>query len=328
MKEFENVDLFNLSVNDESQNVFDERPTNNDGIFRPSLKDAKDKKVGYRAVIRFLPNFLESGKIGEAAVVKHLHYVNFKNEPKLSGFYDCAKNHDPKKPCELCTMYWALFNSKNQLEVEKASLIKKSTKYYSYILVLEDEQHPEWVGKIMIYPYGFTIKQKIKSEKDGEVSGESCNVFDLTRGKDFTLLIKAKGENPDYSMSQFGQRSALKLYSEKNKSFVEIPYNHTTFEIEKPEVKEKIKKTLLSRTVDLADHMPLEWDDETKNKVNDILSILSGNDISKAEKISRNTSTDSSKPKKTDATVATVVDIEDDTDSEVTSNEDFFNIDD
>lgn len=320
MKEFE-VDLFNMSVDDETQKVFDTQSGNNDGIFRPSLKDAKDKKSGYRAVIRFLPNFLESGKLGESAIEKHLHYVDFKNEPKLSGFYDCAKNYTDK--CDLCTMYWKLKNSKNQLDVEKAELIKKSTKYYSYILVIEDDQHPDWVGKIMIYPYGFTIKEKINSERKGEVTGEPCNVFDLINGKDFTLLIKQKGENPDYGMSQFGPKTPIKLYNEKNNTFVDIPVKNG--QIEKAEVKDKIRKVLLSRTVNLADHAPLEWDDETKGKVDDILSILSGTDMAKAERSSKNPSSTTKKP-----TQRVVEEIEDDNnneDEDLTNSEDFFNID-
>jgi hypothetical protein len=324
MKEFE-VDLFNMSVNDETQKVFETQTSNNDGIFRPSIKDAKDKKTGYRAVIRFLPNFLESGKLGEAAIEKHLHYVDFKNEPKLSGFYDCAKNYTDK--CDLCTMYWKLKKSKNQLDVEKAVLIKKTIKYYSYILVLEDEQHPEWVGKIMVYPYGFTIKEKINSERKGEVSGEPCVVFDLVNGKDFTLLIKAKGENPDYSMSQFGPKTPIKLYNEKNSTFVEIPTKNG--QIEKAEVKEKIKKVLLSRTVNLSDHAPLEWDDEVKSKVDDILAVLSGNDISKAERTSRSTTSDNSKKQTTSKQKVeeSVIDDPEEEETAITTSEDFFNID-
>ena len=44
-----------------------------------------------------------------------------------------------------------------------------SKKYYSYVLVVEDEQQPELVGKIMILQYGKTIKDKIKriNNKEG-----------------------------------------------------------------------------------------------------------------------------------------------------------------
>ena len=44
-----------VEANDATLSVFDKTTTNNDGIYRPSLKDAKDKKIGYRATLRFLP---------------------------------------------------------------------------------------------------------------------------------------------------------------------------------------------------------------------------------------------------------------------------------
>ena len=87
-------------------------------------------------------------------------------------------------------MYYSLTNSKNAILVEKAKCLKYSKKYYSYVLVVEDEQQPELVGKVMIFQYGKTIKDKISSERTGEISGVPCSVFDLAEGKDFVLVVK------------------------------------------------------------------------------------------------------------------------------------------
>jgi hypothetical protein len=38
--------------------------------------------------------------------------------------------------------------------------LKYSKKFYSYVLVIEDEQQPELVGKIMIMQYGKQLKTK------------------------------------------------------------------------------------------------------------------------------------------------------------------------
>ena len=100
-----------VKADDETMSVFDNKPTINDGIYRPKLTDAKDKKIGYRATLRFLPNILENGKIGPSAIEKHVHYVDIKNVSGISGYYDCKKNYD--KDCPLCTEYWKLTNSKN-----------------------------------------------------------------------------------------------------------------------------------------------------------------------------------------------------------------------
>ena len=269
-----------MSATDETLSVFDKSTSNNDGIYRPNLKDATDKKIGYRATLRLLPNLLENGKIGPSAIEKHIHYVDMKNEAGLAGYYDCRKNYEPN--CEICTEYWKLKNSKNAADNEKAELIKRTTKYYSYVLVIEDEQHPELKGKILVYPYGYTIKEKINSERNGEVTGEPCNVFDLVKGKDFKLIIKEKGGFQNYEASQFLEVTPIKLFDEKTSTFKSAPLD-ADGKITNPKVQAKIKEVLSTRTVSLDDHKAKEWDDQIKGKVSQILGILNGQDVYIAE---------------------------------------------
>lgn len=274
-----------VAANDETMSVFDKKETNTDGIYRPLLKDAKDKKVGYKATLRFLPNLLETGSIGPSAIQKHIHYVDFQDKPKLKGYYDCRKNHEAN--CELCTEYWRLYNSKNQADVEKSKLINRTTKYYSYVLILEDDQHPDLVGKIMIYPYGYTIKEKIKSEKEGELTGEECNIFDIVNGKDFRLIIKEKGGYQNYESSSFLEVSPLKIYSEKHSKFLPIP----VAKLGDDKVKKTIKNFLLERDVNLDEHKPVEWDEEMIGKSEQVIAVLRGNDEYLAEQSSKGNDT-------------------------------------
>lgn len=318
MEEFENVDLFDMEASEEIMNVFDRKQRNQDGIYRPTLKDAVDKTKGYRARIRFLPNVLENGKIGVPAIEKHIHYADFKNEPRLAGYYDCEKNHTDK--CPLCTQYWSMVNSKNQVDVERSKLINRTTKYYSYVLILEDEQNPDLVGKILIYPYGYTIKEKIKSQRDGEI-GEKCNVFDIAKGKDFQLIIKEKGGYSNYETSQFLESSPLKLYDEKNNKFVKTPVDENG-KISDPKIQKKVQNFLMNKDVKLEDFSAKEWDEETRGKVDSIIAILSGKQVASASESAKNTSTDLS-----DGGINEVDDIDDGLDDEI-SSDNFFNSDD
>ena len=304
-----------LEANDETMSVFDKPTTNNDGIYRPNLKDATDKKVGYKATLRFLPNLLESGKIGASAIEKHIHYVDMKNEGNLAGYYDCKKNHEPN--CELCTEYWKLKNSKNAADNEKADLIKRTTKYYSYVLVIEDDQNPDLVGKILVYPYGYTIKEKINSERNGEVTGEPCNVFDLAKGKDFRLIIKEKGGFQNYESSSFVDITPIKLFDKKSGKFKTAPVDEDG-KIVNPKVQAKIKEVLLDRDVNIDDHQAKKWDDAVQGKVNQVLAILNGEDVYIAEQ--------KSKSSKNDATVETSTPSPIETDA--TDADDFFSLED
>ena len=277
-----------IDANDSSNSVFDKQEKNQDGIYRPSLKDAKDKKVGYRSTLRFLTNLTQDSKKGSNAIEKHQHYVDFKNEPGLAGYYDCDRNHRDK--CDICAIYWKLNNSKNQADVEKAQLVKRTTKYYSYVMIIEDEQHPELVGKIMIFPYGYTIKEKINSERNGEVSGVPTNIFDLNKGKDFRLIIKEKANFQNYDASTFLDSSPIKLYDEKSGTFKAAPVDENGL-ISNPKAQAKIKEFILARTVELDDHKSVEWTEETRSKVGKIVSILQGEDVFTAESSTRNAGT-------------------------------------
>jgi len=284
-KEFDDVDLFEgVDAEDESLNFLENKGSNLDGIYRPKITD---KTKGYKAMIRFLPNLTKEGKVGPAAIEKHQHYVDLKNHPELVGYYDCNKNFEDK--CDICTMFWKLHNSKNATEVEKAELINRNTKYYSYILILEDEQNKDLENKILIYPYGYKIKEKIKDQRDG-LAGDPCNVFDLANGKDFQLVIKQVGDYPNYDSSSFLAISPIKIMGKEAPVTINEKTGKNKITIAK--VKQKISEFLTTRDVDLADHMAKPWTTEDKFKVTQILEILQGHDIVVAERNAAQSSND------------------------------------
>jgi hypothetical protein len=279
MKEIENVDIFDsIDAGSETLDFLEKKGSSLDGIFRPKITD---KKKGYTATIRFLPNLSKDGKVLQSAIEKHQHYADLKNNPELMGYYDCMKNFTDK--CDMCTMYWKLKNSKNAAEQAKAELISRNTKYYSYILVVEDEQNRDLEGKIMIYPYGYKIKEKIKNEKDGNNPDKSpCNVFDLANGKDFNLVIKQLGEFPNYDSSLFLKVSPIKIQGKS--APVEVDAKTGKNKITNPKVKDKITQFLMERTVNLEDHLAKEWSAEDRYKVTQVLEFLVGNEITLTER--------------------------------------------
>ena len=70
---------------DSKLELFNEQPTakNSDGIYRVDLSKCKDKKKGYRSVVRFLPNLTKEGKVGNLALEKVSHFVDIKNPKEL-----------------------------------------------------------------------------------------------------------------------------------------------------------------------------------------------------------------------------------------------------
>jgi hypothetical protein len=250
---------------------------NNDGIYRVDLSKVKDKKRGWRSVVRFLPNLTKDGKVGQMAIEKVTHYVDIKSQKELSGWFDSPKNFNEK--CPLTDLYYTMQNSKNAILIEKSKQLKYSKKYYSYVLVIEDEQQPENVGKIMIFQYGKTIKDKIQAERNGEISGVPCNVFDLSAGKDFVLVVKEiqTGDEtyPDYKMSMFKpETTSLPIYFKEKGAFKNAPLNEDG-KIE-ASVQTKIKEFLLDREFDLQDFSPKKLTEEQQSKITEITNFLTG----------------------------------------------------
>jgi len=249
---------------------------NSDGIYRVDLSKCKDKKKGYRSVVRFLPNLTKEGKVSQSAIEKISHYVDIKNQKELSGFFDSPKNFNDK--CALTDLYYQMTNSKNAILQERAKMLKYSKKYYSYVLVLEDEQQPELVGKILIFQYGKTIKDKILAEKNGEISGVGCNIFDLSQGKDFVLLVKEiqTGDEtyPDYKMSMFKpETTSLPMFFKEKSVFKNVPLVEGKVS---SEVQSKIKDFLLDREHDLEEFAAKKLTDEQQSKITEICNFLTG----------------------------------------------------
>jgi len=269
-------ELFNGGLDAKMDFLNEAKTTNNDGIYRVDLSKCKDKKRGWRSVVRFLPNLTQEGKIGQSAVEKITHYVDIKNQKELSGWFDSPKNFNEK--CPLTDLYYTMQNSKNAILIEKSKQLKYSKKYYSYVLVVEDEQQPELVGKILIFQYGKTIKDKISAEKNGEISGVPCNVFDLSAGKDFVLVVKEiqTGDEtyPDYKMSMFKpEATSLPIYFKDKAVFKNAPLVDGKID---PNAQGKVKEFLLDRSNELEDFAPKQLTEEQQAKINEISNFLTG----------------------------------------------------
>jgi len=270
-------DLFDGSLEEKMDFLKEQKKTNNDGIYRVDFSKVKDKKKGWRSVVRLLPNVTVDGKVGQSAIEKITHYVRIQNPKELSGWFDSPKNFGEK--CPLSDLYYTMQNSKNAILIEKSKMLNYSKKYYSYVLVIEDEQQPELVGKIMIMQYGKTIKDKILAERNGEISGEQCNVFDLAAGKDFVLVVKEiqTGDEtyPDYKMSMFRPTtSSLPIFFKEKGEFKNAPLTESG-KID-PKYQAKIKEVLLDREHNLEDFAPRPLTEEQQAKITEITNFLTG----------------------------------------------------
>lgn len=277
MADFNNDDdLFNGGLDSKMDFLNDRKTVSNDGIYRVDLSKCKDKKRGWRSVVRFLPNLTQEGKVGNLAIEKITHFVDIKGNKELSGWFDSPKNFEEK--CPLSDLYYTMQNSKNAILMDKSKQLKYSKKYFSYVLVLEDEQQPELVGQIMVFQYGKIIKDKISSERNGEISGVPVNIFDPAKGKDFVLVVKEiqTGDEtyPDYKMSMFKpEATSLPIFFKDKAVFKNVPLVDGKIA---QEAQGKVREFLLDRQYELETYSPKALTDEQQAKITEISNFLTG----------------------------------------------------
>lgn len=268
-------DLFGVSLNDKMSFLEDKKKTSGSIIYGASKDKLKDPSKGWRSVLRLLPNFKPDGTLGESAITNTVNSVYISNPEyrSLGGVFDSPENFG--EPSKLSKLYWTLKDSKNAMQVERSRDLKKYTNYFSYALVMEDDQQPELVGKIVIFRYGITIANKIKSEDTGEITGERCNVFDPLKGKDFVFLVRYKDNdnNPDYSNCTFRPNpSPMSIYSKEKGEFKQIPVDENG-NVDK-KYGEIVKKFLLDREHDLDEVSPKPLTEEQNEKIDKIVSYM------------------------------------------------------
>jgi hypothetical protein len=252
--------LFKLDDN----TFIEEKKSVDDGIYRVRLEKVVDKNKTYKARVRFLPYLLPDGSaLGRTFLEKHIHYAKLEERSDLRGYYDCLKDI-PGEKCPLCDAFWALKNTKNAANEAKAELISRSTKYYAYVLIEEDIQQPELVGRVMIFPFGYKIMQKILVQKDER----NVRVEDIVNGKSFFLSVKEFGGFPNYDSSEFDAISPLSIEGTP----VKADANGTLMSADAAKVFELLK----SRTKELSDYASKPWTAEQRTKVDNIIAYLTG----------------------------------------------------
>lgn len=268
------MSLFKLD-SEKTMGFLSEESKSSDGIYRPSLDKATSKRDGYKSVIRFLPNVTdETGNTGASALTRLMTYVKM-TDPRnksLSGYYDSPKNFDEQ--CELTNVFFTLKNSGNPVLEERSKVLNKVTRFYSYVYIVEDLNQPELEGKIMIYQYGWKIKEKIAAEWRAENPERSkCDVFDLANGKDFELKVVENAGFPNYDSSIFLQKSPITIKGKK------MPVEESNgITMIAASVQAKILSFILSKEVNIDDFAPKPLTDVEKGKISKIVGILSGDE--------------------------------------------------
>ena len=248
---------------------------NYDALFTPQVdmgetakKNTEDYQVGadkgkggvYQSIIRFVPwHQNPKNSIQEKWVSWLIDPVTQKGR-----FVDCPSSIG--KPSLLQDMYWKLKKSESIQEQKKADVFSRRHNFSALIQVIKDENQPELEGKILAYRFGKKLWEKINSEMK-PIVGEPHNPFELLNGKLFALVItKVSGFN-NYDQSKFVDKVVPLCMPDAEGKLIPITPDTD---------KGVVFKYLQDNSPDLAKYGFREWDTDTYDYVNGVITAVTG----------------------------------------------------
>lgn len=248
---------------------------NYDALFNPSVdmgasnaKVSDDYQVGadkgkngtYQSIIRLIPwHKNPKNSIQEKWASWLVDPVTQKGR-----YVDCPSSIG--KQSLLQDMYWKLKKSESIQEQKKADVFSRRHNFSALVQVIKDENQPELEGKILVYKFGKKIWEKINAEMK-PIIGEPHNPFDILNGKAFALVItKVSGFN-NYDQSKFVDKVIPLCMLDAESKLTPI-----TAETDKASVFNYLKTS----SPDLEKYGFKEWDSDTYDYVNGVITAVTG----------------------------------------------------
>lgn len=254
-------DIFNLSVDDFK--VEEKRTTT---IFKPTSESGRDGV--YKAVVRYLPWHKDPKK----SIMKKWScwLVNPTNDE--AKMVDCPSTVGKKSILQ--DMFWKFKKSDSVAEQKLAENFSRRQRFASLVQIIKDDNNPENVGKIMVWPYGIKIFNKLQAEMKPEF-GKPHIPFDLFEGKPFLVHITKVGGYNNYDNCRFlDERVAVSIGG--------TDMQKTADDMTKI-------KAFLEESPDLSTYDYQEWDQTTEDFVNDVIrnTVPGGRMVASVEKTNR-----------------------------------------
>lgn len=180
-QEQENFEKYKKQVSEDGKKYRND----DDRFWRPT----QDNEGNGRAIIRFLPNPAVDGLEGEVFITKYSY--SFKNNGKW--FIEDSPT-TINKPCPVFELNGKLYNSGDEYQKKQAQNQNRTTSFITNIYIVNDVGNPSNNGKVMLFSYGKSIRDKIATvmKGDPELNVEGNNPISFENGNDFVLRIKKK----------------------------------------------------------------------------------------------------------------------------------------
>jgi hypothetical protein len=239
-------DIFNLSLDDFKEPA---KTSGGRNIFKPEAKAGKEGV--YKAVVRFLPWHLDVKK----SVMKKWSCWLTNPGSNESKMVDCPSTIGKKSVLQ--DLFWRFKKSDSVAEQKLSENFSRRQRFASLVQIVKDDNAPENVGKIMAWPFGTKIYNKLQAEMKPEF-GKPHIPFDLFEGKPFFVHVT--------TVAGFNNYDNCRFLDEK------LPITIDGEQMQKtPEDLQKIK-AFLETSPDLNAYDYQEWDQSTDDFVKGVIA--------------------------------------------------------
>jgi len=243
------ADVFDIfDIKPEDIQVDDEKKGES-SLYTP--KPDKGRDGVYTSLVRFLPDPYNPRK---PYLSKYVYWLE---DQDGKGFYADAPSTVGEKD-QIQDLFFKLRNSESAVDKQLSEGLKRKAVYYGLVYIVKDENNPDLEGKIKVWKFTWKIKEKIEAQLKPKFD-DPVNIFDPFDGKDFQIEVYKKGGWPNYDRCEFLSRN----------NPIKINGKHLT---DTPEDKANLIG-MLKDSPKLSDFGYKPWDEDTRNRVNDVLSM-------------------------------------------------------
>lgn len=236
--------------------------------YKVSFKEGKGGV--YTSVIRFIPYAANPSK---SLISKQLSYV--KNPITNQAVYvDDPRSIGQKSP--IVDMFFACWNSgSEQFKAFAKEHISTKQQYVSLVQIIQDEQHPELVGKIKVFKFGKKIYDKLEAEMQG-IMGNGMNPFHPITGRYFMIkCISQSGFNNFDQSTFFDYKRADGTPAPSGFYYAPDPNNPAALTPVTAESDQQVVADyLMANSPDLSKYDYTPWSAQDDKFINDTLAII------------------------------------------------------
>lgn len=226
--------------------------------FRPAAKNGQGGV--FKAYIRFLPN--PKNPANGSIVNKYQAYVtNYADN--TARWVDCPSSMGLPDPIQ--DTFFSLKKSSNPNQVEASKTFSRKARYASLIQVIHSESDPSLNGRVLVWPYGKKVYEKIYAEMDpGNDMMTPKNPFNMINGRPFYVKVK--------EVSGFNNFDDSGFFDPKEPIYVNVPYNGTLVPVTAQSIQDinfqnAVNEWLTNEAPSLEPYAYHDWDDETRTFV-------------------------------------------------------------